>query len=84
MPQLTVKYKNRRALEALQHFAKYFDYEILLPEPKEEKKKNKINFHGVTIIQGDSSINTDQLNKVFSSKNIQPSDFRKEAWQRKK
>lgn len=43
MPEIIVKYKNKRTLEALQDFAKYFDYEISLPESGKKEKETTLN-----------------------------------------
>lgn len=83
MPEIIVKYKNKRTLEALQDFAKYFDYVISLPKPQIKKEK-QINLNGVTIIPADSSVDASALNNIFTGKNINPEQLRKEAWQRKK
>ena len=82
MPEIIVKYKNKRTLEALKEFAKYFDLEILLARSK--KKDNQMNLNGITIIPGDSSIDTNDLSTIFSGRNIDPLALRKKAWQRKK
>lgn len=83
MPEIVVKYKNKRTLEALRDFAKYFDYEISSPDSAERKKK-KINLNGVTIIPADSSVDATELTEIFTDKNINPSELRDQAWQRRK
>lgn len=82
MPEVIVKYKNKRTLESLKEFAKYFDIEILLAGSK--KKDNQMNLKGITIIPGDSSIDINDLSNIFSGRNIDPLALRKKAWQRKK
>jgi len=82
MPEIIVKYKNKRTLEALKEFAKYFDLEILLARSK--KKDNQMNLNGITIIPGDSSIDINDLSNIFSGRNIDPLALRKKEWQRKK
>lgn len=82
MPEIIVKYKNKNTLEALHDFAKYFDFEILLAGSK--KKDNQMILNGITVIPGDSSIDTNDLSNIFSGKNIDPLALRKKAWQRKK
>lgn len=83
MPEIIVKYKNRRTLEALQDLAKYFDYVISSPDPA-GKVNEKITLNGVTIIPADSSVDTSDLTEVFTGKNINSSQLRNEAWQRRK
>ena len=82
MPEIIVKYKNKKTLEALNDFAKYFDFEILLERSK--KKNNQKILNGITVIPGDSSIDTNDLSNIFSGKNIDPLALRKKAWRRKK
>ncbi len=83
MPEIIVKYKSKRTLEALRDFAKYFDYEISSPDLKKKRKK-QISLNGVTIVPGDSSIDTAELTGIFTGKNINPSQLRNEAWQRRR
>ncbi len=83
MPEIIVKYKNKRTLEALRDFAKYFDYVISSSNTKAKKNK-PMNLNGITIIPADSSIDTSDLSDIFTNKNIDPEKLRNEAWQRKK
>ncbi|MEJ7683623.1 MAG: hypothetical protein WKG06_38340 [Segetibacter sp.] len=70
MPEIIVKYKNKKTLEALRDLAKYFDYVILSPYSETNKEK-QINMNGVTIIPADSSIDTSDLNNIFTGKKYQ-------------
>jgi hypothetical protein len=83
MPEIIVKYKSKRTLQALQDFAKYFDYVISSPDSEGGKKK-QISLNGVTIIPADSSVDTSGISNIFEGKNINPDQLRNEAWQRKK
>lgn len=83
MPEIIVKYKSKRTLEALQDFAKYFDYEIALVDAK-DAEQSRLELNGVTIISADSSIDTTDLQEIFTGKNISPSELRNNAWQRRK
>jgi len=80
MPEIVIKYKNRKTLQALMDLAKYFDF-IISSSPKIEKDKTIIN--GVTIIPADNSVDVTSLSKVFSGKNIETKKLR-DTWQRKK
>jgi len=82
MPEIIIKYKNKRALEVLHDFAKYFDFEIRLPHSS--RKENQIDLNSITVIPGDSSIDTSDLHEIFTGRNINPSELRKNAWKRKK
>ena len=83
MPEIIVKYKDKRTLQALQDLAKYFDYEISVPDSL-EKNEHQINVNGVTIITADSSVDTTELIEIFTGKNINASELRNDAWQRRK
>ena len=82
MPELLIKYKNKKTLEALMDFSKYFDFSVILPSNQKKEKTNKIN--GVTIVPGDSSVDTTDLGKIFSGKNLNAKQMRQLAWQRGK
>ncbi len=79
MPEVIIKYKSSRTLQALKDFAKYFDFIITTP-----KKDFSDNLNGVTIIPADQSINTSDLKKIFTGKNIDAKELRSHAWQKKK
>ena len=83
MPEVTVKYKNKKTLEALKDLAKYFDYVISSIESNRKKSK-QININGVTIISADSSVDTSNMNELLTGKNISADQLRIDAWQRKK
>lgn len=80
MPELVIKYKSNKTLEALLNIAKYFDFSI---EKTEKIKKNKINnTNGVVIIPADSSVNISELETIFSNKHIDFQNIRNKAWLR--
>jgi len=81
MPELIIKYKNKRTLDALLDFAKYFDFSVILPAKSKEKI---IKINGVSIISADSSVDTSELESIFSTNNIDAKELRQQAWQRKK
>jgi hypothetical protein len=81
MSELTIKYKNKRTLDALLEFAKYFDFSIILPS----KSKGKISeINGVSIIRANNSIDTSELETIFSTNNFDAKEIREKAWKRKK
>ena len=81
MPELIIKYKSKKTLDALINFSKYFNFSIIFPS-KSTKKTTKIN--GVSIIPSDSSIDTSELESIFSNKNMNADELRQKAWQRSK
>ncbi len=56
---------------------------VISTPDSETKNKKQININGVTIISADSSIDTSDLTEIFTGKNINPSQLRNDAWQRK-
>lgn len=81
MPELIIKYKSKKTLDALINFSKYFNFSIIFPS-KSQKKTTKIN--GVSIIPSDGSIDTSELESIFSNKNMNADELRQKAWQRSK
>ncbi len=82
MPEIIIKYKKEKTLQALMDFSKYFDF--VITTPKKTTKKKTLEANGVKIIPGDSSINTSGLNEIFTSANLDAKQLRNKAWQRKK
>ena len=82
MPEVIVKYKNKKTLAVLNDLAKYFGYSISAFSREVSRKQNDVN--GVTIISADSSVDASDLTTIFTGKNIDAEQLRKEVWQRKK
>lgn len=80
MPEVIIKYKNSKALQALKDFAKYFNFTISPNTPGKERQ----SINGVTVIPADSSIQVSTLRKVFTGRNIEGADLRSRAWHRVK
>lgn len=81
MPELIIKYKNKKTLEALMDFSKYFEFSVVAPKivTKAPHRNN-----GVKIIPADRTIDTSELEAIFSSKNLDSKQLRNEAWLRNK
>lgn len=77
MPEVTIKYKKPETLKILKGLAKYFDFKI------SAKKSEPFTINGVTIIPADKNVDTSDLTKLFTGKDIDAAKLRKEAWQRK-
>jgi hypothetical protein len=77
MPELTIKYKRKKTLEALIDFSKYLDFSVVFPVKTKGSKNIRIN--GVTVITGDSSVDTSDLKKIFSKGTIDAKQLRKNA-----
>lgn len=82
MPELTIKYKSKKTLEALIDFSKHLDFSVVFPAKTKKSKSLKIN--GVTVLVADSSIDTSDLESIFSKGTFDAKQLRKRAWQRSK
>ena len=82
MPGLTIKYKNKKTLEALIDLSKYFGFSVVLSKKPAPKKNYLVN--GVIIIPGDNSVDVSELETIFSGRKIEAKQLRKDAWQRVK
>ncbi len=82
MPELVIKYKNKKTLEALLSIAKYFDFSVILPEPKDKSSKiTEIN--GVPVTMGDPTIDISDLQEIFTGRNLDARQLRKDSWRKK-
>ena len=82
MPELIIKYKNKKTLEVLKDFSKYFDFSVVIPQIITKEKASGSN--GVKIIPADKTIDTSELETIFSNKNLDAKQLRNEAWLRNK
>lgn len=69
--------KLKKALAALRDIAKYFSLEVV--SPISEKPKKYVDLNGVTIIPADSTIDPTELTKIFTGKDIDPVELRKQG-----
>ncbi|HTI60973.1 hypothetical protein [Mucilaginibacter sp.] len=76
MPEVTIKYKKPETLKILKGLAKYFDFQISSPKDKQKKALDDI------LIPGDRTLDISSLNQVFTGKNLDAKDLRKEMWKR--
>ena len=81
MPELIIKYKNRKTLEVLKDLAKYFNFSVEMPQIS-SKTENKTEINGVTILPFDGTIDTSELESIFSGKSINSKKLRSDAWLR--
>lgn len=80
MAELIIKYKNKKTLEVLKDLAKYFDFSVVVPSTT--KRSKVINKNGVTIIKADSSIDTTELEQIFTDQTLDAKKLRDNAWKR--
>ncbi|MBK6483936.1 MAG: hypothetical protein IPG01_12590 [Chitinophagaceae bacterium] len=81
MPEVVVKYKTSKTLRALKDLAKYFDYVISSPAKDQDIG---LIINGVPVIAADSTIDTSELEILFSEKRVDANAIRKQSWQRRK
>jgi hypothetical protein len=77
MPELVIKYKSKKTLEALKSIAKYFDFSIV-EKQKPDLGITKIN--GVTILKGIGQLNNEEMEDIFTNANLDGKKLREEAW----
>jgi hypothetical protein len=80
MPELVIKYKNKRTLDVLLDISRYFGFSVILP--KQTKPEKEFQLNGVTILAADKSIDASELETVFTGKSIDAKQLRTDAWQR--
>ena len=80
MPEVTIKYKSAKSLEALKDFSKYFDFEITMPRtPKTDKDKENVVING----NGVTTETLKDLTALFSATDMDAKKLRK-SWKRNK
>jgi hypothetical protein len=78
MPEIIIKYKNSKALDAIKDLAKYFDF--VLEKPKSKKAANKsVSTDSLPIVFADKPDVT-ALAGIWKDKDISLTDLRKKAW----
>lgn len=78
MPEITIKYKNAKALKALQALTKLFDITIENPVDKKSSKDDEKNL--VLPITFAKNPDVKALAGIWEGKNITLEELRKEAW----
>ena len=78
MPEIIIKYKNAKALEALKDLAKYFDF--VLEKPRSKKiTGNSLNTSALPIVFAKNPDVT-ALAGIWKGKDISLDDLRQNAW----
>ena len=78
MPEIIIKYKNEKALDALKDFAKAFDF--ILVKPKIKKKGNPHRDTDSLPIIFAQKPNVTALAGIWKDKDISLGDLREKAW----
>ena len=79
MPELIIKYNDNRTLEVLTDLSKYFDFEI---SRSSDIDKSALSVKQISFIPGDKTMNPNELTTIFTGKNIDSKNLRKQAWSR--
>ena len=77
MPEVIVKYKDQKTLKMLKDIAKYFNFSVIDPDHNKEVKRQDIM--GVTIIPDNKTIQTSDLESVFTNKSWDAKQLRRKA-----
>jgi hypothetical protein len=78
MPEVIIKYKNAKALQALNDFAKYFD--IVVKKSKSAKRLSKEVKEQMLPITFAENPDVTALAGIWENKNISLDDLRNNAW----
>jgi len=78
MSKAIIEYKKPETLKMLKGIAKYLDFKISAPG-KEKAKGN-----GLTITPGDETVDTSEMEGLFSGRNLDAKELRRKAWLRTK
>jgi len=77
MPEIIVKYKNAKALNALRDFAKYFDF--VLEKPKSKKTVNNSSKAALPVtFAGNPDVTA--LAGIWKGRDISLNELREKAW----
>ncbi len=77
MPEVIIKYKNAKVLEALKDFAKYLDFVVELPKAK---KKAKSDIDPSLPIVFAEKPDVTALAGIWKGRDISLEELRKNAW----
>jgi hypothetical protein len=77
MPEIIVKYKNNKSLQALRDFAKYFDVVLESPNTKKAVGRKKKTSLPITYAENPDIM---ALAGIWKGKNISLEKLRKKAW----
>lgn len=82
MSELTITYKSKRTLDMLLDLAKYFDFTVV--SRGKDMPSATQPYRGISLIEGDSSVDTSDLREVFTGRNMDARALRESEWQRRK
>lgn len=81
MAQLTITYTSKRTLDMLLDLAKYFDFTV---SSGKAVKTGTQPYRGISIVEGDSSVDASDLRQTFTGRNLDAQALRGSEWQRRK
>jgi hypothetical protein len=77
MPEIKIRYKRQRTLQALKDFARYFDYSIV---NEREAGNNSYMIGNVSVIVPSAKSDARKLKGLFSDSNLSLKEIRKKVW----
>ena len=77
MPEVVIKYKNEKTLDALKGLAKYFDFVVEKPKSKKIAKTSRKTDLPITFAE---MPDITALAGIWSGKDISQKELRKKAW----
>lgn len=77
MPELVIKYKSKKPLEALKSISKYFDFSII---ENEKLKSETEKFQNFSIMKGKGKLNNLEMEEICTNANLDAKKLREEAW----
>jgi hypothetical protein len=80
MAELTITYKSKRTLDMLLDLAKYFDFTV---SKIRTSSPSTLPYRGVSIVEGDNSVDTSDLREVFTGRNLDARKLRDSEWERR-
>ena len=81
MQEVIVRFKNRRTLKVLNILSKYLGFKISVAKKQEKSSVYYIN--GIPVERGDSKIDLEGLNAIFTDQTFDAKHLRESVWQRK-
>ena len=67
MPELIIKYRNKKTLDIIKELARFFEFTVEVPSSK-NKNDAVFQINGVTILEANNTIDTSELENIFTNK----------------
>ncbi len=77
MPEIIIRFKRQRTLQALKDFAKYLDFSIVSEKEADAKNYKLVN---VSVVAPVAKIDARKLKGIFSDEKLSIKEIRKSVW----